>query len=143
MQALTDNFHDPEKVRINTREVTMDLLSMGIDPKKATIFVQSRIPEIAELTVFYSNLVTVSRLFRNPTVKTEVAQKRHFLGKVVSLLLMAFWDTQLVKQQILRHSWENSFLLEKINFRFWNNVVRLFGNLIYLWRYIKKSQKHI
>ena len=89
----------------------MDLLSMGIDPKKATIFVQSRIPEIAELTVFYSNLVTVSRLFRNPTVKTEVAQKRHFLGKVVSLLLMAFWDTQLVKQQILRHSWENSFLV--------------------------------
>lgn len=81
VQALTDNFHDPEKVRINTREVTMDLLSMGIDPKKATIFVQSRIPEIAELTVFYSNLVTVSRLFRNPTVKTEVAQKKALFGE--------------------------------------------------------------
>lgn len=81
VQALTDNFHDPEKVRINTREVTIDLLSMGIDPKKATIFVQSRIPEIAELTVFYSNLVTVSRLFRNPTVKTEVAQKKALFGE--------------------------------------------------------------
>ena len=81
VQALTDNFHDPDKVRINTREVTIDLLSMGIDPKNATIFVQSRIPEIAELTVFYSNLVTVSRLFRNPTVKTEVAQKKALFGE--------------------------------------------------------------
>lgn len=80
VQALTDNFQNPEKVRINVREVTMDLLSLGIDPKKATIFVQSTIPEIAELTVFYSNLVTMSRLYRNPTVKTEISQKKALFG---------------------------------------------------------------
>ena len=80
VQALTDNFNDPEKVRHNVYEITMDLLSIGIDPKKVHIFIQSKIPEIAELTVFYSNLVTVSRLFRNPTVKNEVAQKKELFG---------------------------------------------------------------
>ncbi len=75
VQALTDNFSDPEKVRKNVREVAMDNLAVGIDPKKSTIFIQSLIPEIAELTVFYSNLVTISRLQRNPTVKTEIKQK--------------------------------------------------------------------
>lgn len=81
VQALTDNFENPEKVRKNVMELTMDLLACGIDPKVATIFVQSYIPEIAEMTVYYSNLVTVSRLFRNPTIKTEVAQKKHLFGQ--------------------------------------------------------------
>ena len=76
VQALTDNFNNPEKVRKNVREVAMDYLSVGIDPKKTTIYIQSMIPEVAELTVFYSNLVTIARLQRNPTVKTEIAQKR-------------------------------------------------------------------
>ena len=80
VQALTDNFNNPEKVRKNVYEITMDLLSIGIDPKKVHLFIQSKIPEIAELTVFYSNLVTVSRLFRNPTVKNEVAQKKELFG---------------------------------------------------------------
>lgn len=80
VQALTDNFDNPEKVRKNVREVAIDLLSVGIDPNKATIFVQSMIPEIAELTIFYSNMVTVPRLFRNPTVKSEVAQKKELFG---------------------------------------------------------------
>ena len=80
VQALTDNFNDPKKVRQNVRELTIDLLSVGIDPKKATIFIQSQIPEIAELTVFYSNLVTMARLYRNPTVKTEIAQKKAIFG---------------------------------------------------------------
>jgi tryptophanyl-tRNA synthetase len=80
VQALTDNFHNPDKVRRNIREVTIDLLSVGIDPTKATIFIQSMIPEIAELTVYYSNMVTVPRLFRNPTVKSEVAQKKDLFG---------------------------------------------------------------
>ena len=80
VQALTDNFNNPEKVRKSVRELTMDLLSVGIDPKKATIFIQSMIPEIAELTVFYSNLVTVSRLYRNPTIKTEMRQKKELFG---------------------------------------------------------------
>ena len=74
-QALTDNFDNPSKVRKNVYELTIDLLSIGIDPKKTTLFIQSQIPEIAELTVFYSNLVTMARLYRNPTVKTEIAQK--------------------------------------------------------------------
>lgn len=80
VQALTDNFNNPEKVRTNVREVTIDLLSLGIDPKKSTIFVQSTIPEIAELTVYYSNLVTMARLYRNPTVKTEIKQKKALFG---------------------------------------------------------------
>ena len=80
VQALTDNFDNPEKVRRNVYEITKDLLAIGIDPEKVHIFIQSKIPEIAELTVFYSNLVTVSRLQRNPTVKTEIAQKKELFG---------------------------------------------------------------
>ncbi len=84
VQALTDNFNNPEKVRKNVREVVMDYLSVGIDPKKATIYLQSMIPEVAELTVYYSNLVTIARLERNPTVKTEIAQKRDVFGESVT-----------------------------------------------------------
>jgi len=74
-QALTDHFEHPEILLKNIREVTKDYLSVGIDPEKSTIFVQSQIPEIAELAVFYLNLVTVARLQRNPTVKDEMKQK--------------------------------------------------------------------
>lgn len=80
VQALTDNFNNPDKVRRNVRELTLDLLACGIDPKKANIFIQSMLPEIAELTVYYSNLVTVARLERNPTIKTEIAQKKELFG---------------------------------------------------------------
>jgi tryptophanyl-tRNA synthetase len=75
MQALTDNVEDPAKVRKHVLEVALDYLAVGIDPDKTTIFIQSMIPEIAELSVFYLNLVTVSRLQRNPTVKEEIKQK--------------------------------------------------------------------
>lgn len=81
VQALTDNFDNPKKVRQNVMEITKDLLSIGLDPKKVHFFIQSQIPEIAELTVFYSNLVTVSRLERNPTVKSEIAQKKELFGE--------------------------------------------------------------
>ena len=84
VQALTDNFNNPEKVRKNVKEVAMDYLSCGIDPNKSTIYIQSLIPEVAELTVFYSNLVTIARLERNPTVKTEIAQKRELFGESVT-----------------------------------------------------------
>ena len=84
VQALTDNFNNPEKVRKNVREVLIDYLSVGIDPEKATIYLQSMVPETAELTVFYSNLVTIARLERNPTVKTELAQKREVFGESVT-----------------------------------------------------------
>ena len=80
VQALTDNFDNPEKIRKNVYEITKDILSIGIDPNQVHIFIQSKIPEIAELTVFYGNLVTVSRLQRNPTVKTEISQKKELFG---------------------------------------------------------------
>lgn len=75
IQALTDNFDNPKKVHDNTFQVMLDYLSVGIDPQKTTFFVQSMIPQIAELAILYLNFVTVSRLQRNPTIKTEIQQK--------------------------------------------------------------------
>lgn len=75
MQALTDNFKTPSKVRDNVLEVACDYLAVGLDPEKSTIFIQSQIPELTELTMYYLNLVTVARLERNPTVKEEIKQK--------------------------------------------------------------------
>lgn len=77
IQALTDNFSNPEKVRKSVFEVALDNLAVGINPEKTTIFIQSQIPEIAELTIFYSNLVTIAELERNPTVKNEIGDKSH------------------------------------------------------------------
>ncbi len=74
-QALTDNADNPEKVRENIIEVALDYLSIGLDPAKSTLFIQSQIAELCELTFYYMNLVTVSRLQRNPTVKSEIQQK--------------------------------------------------------------------
>lgn len=74
-QALTDNFDNPEKVRQNIIEVALDYLSVGLDPEKVTLYIQSQIPELTELTFYYMNLVTVARLQRNPTVKTEIAMR--------------------------------------------------------------------
>ncbi|MBQ1650895.1 MAG: tryptophan--tRNA ligase, partial [Paludibacteraceae bacterium] len=71
-QALTDNADNPEKVRSNILEVALDYLACGLDPSKSTLFIQSQIPELCELSFYYMNLVTVSRLQRNPTVKTEI-----------------------------------------------------------------------
>ena len=75
MQALTDNADNPSKVRNNVVEVALDYLAVGLDPKITTLFIQSAIPEIAELTMYYLNLVSVARLQRNPTVKNEMQQK--------------------------------------------------------------------
>ena len=71
-QALTDNADNPEKVRQNVLQVALDYLAVGIDPAKAHIFIQSMVPELTELSFYYMNLVTVSRLQRNPTVKSEI-----------------------------------------------------------------------
>lgn len=76
-QALTDNIDNPEKVRQNVIEVALDYLAVGLDPNKSTIFIQSQIPELCELSFYFMDLVTVSRLQRNPTVKTEI-QMRNF-----------------------------------------------------------------
>ena len=74
-QALTDNAEHPEKVRQNIMQVALDYLSCGIDPEKSCIFIQSMVPELTELTFYYMNLVTVSRVQRNPTVKAEIQQR--------------------------------------------------------------------
>lgn len=74
-QALTDNAKNPEKVLASVKEVALDYLAVGLDPSKSTIFIQSQIPQLPELTVYYLNLVTLARLERNPTVKSEIQQK--------------------------------------------------------------------
>ena len=76
-QALTDNAENPEKIRQNIIEVALDYLSCGIDPEKSTMFIQSQVPELFELTFYYMNLVTVSRLQRNPTVKSEIQMRNY------------------------------------------------------------------
>lgn len=80
-QALTDNADNPEKVRQNIIEVALDYLACGLDPEKSTLFIQSQIPELCELSFYYMNLVTVSRLQRNPTVKSEI-QMRNFEASI-------------------------------------------------------------
>ncbi|OGN01973.1 MAG: tryptophan--tRNA ligase [Candidatus Yanofskybacteria bacterium RIFCSPHIGHO2_02_FULL_41_29] len=90
IQALTDNFEHPDKIRENVYEITADNLAIGLNPEKTTFFIQSQIPHIAELTVFYSNLVTINTLKRNPTVKAEVAQKTELFGKEGESLTYGF-----------------------------------------------------
>ncbi|WP_367341521.1 tryptophan--tRNA ligase [Limosilactobacillus sp.] len=75
-QALTDNAHDPEKIQNSLAQVALDYLAVGLDPKKCTIYVQSQIPALSELNMYFLNLVTVARLERNPTVKAEIQQKK-------------------------------------------------------------------
>jgi tryptophanyl-tRNA synthetase len=80
VQALTDNYDNPTKVRDNVLEVAMDNMALGLNLDQTSIFIQSQIPQIAELTVFFSNLVSVARLQRNPTIKTEISQKKELFG---------------------------------------------------------------
>ena len=84
VQALTDNADNPEKIRQNIIEVALDYLAAGLDPEKCVLFIQSQIPELAELTTYLMNLVSVSRVQRNPTVKTEV-KMRGFEGESIPL----------------------------------------------------------
>ena len=76
MQALTDNAKNPEKVSTNVLQVALDYLAVGLDPKRSTLFIQSQIPELAELTMYYLNLVSVGRVRRNPTVKSEILRTK-------------------------------------------------------------------
>ena len=108
-QALTDNAEHPEKVRDNIIEVALDYLACGLDPTKSTIFIQSMIPELTELTFYYMNLVTVSRLQRNPTVKTEI-KMRNFETSIP----VGFSHIQSAKLQILRLLKQQVFRLERI-----------------------------
>lgn len=85
-QALTDNFDNPDKVRANITEVALDYFACGIDPKKSTVFIQSYVTELTELTFYYMNLVTLARLERNPTVKAEIKQKNFELSLPMGFL---------------------------------------------------------
>ena len=97
-QALTDNMDDPAKVHNNVLEVALDYLAVGIDPTKSTIFIQSQIPELTELTYYYMNLVTVARLERNPTIS-----KKSFSVTLSATYPRAFSPIRSVRQPTSRH----------------------------------------
>ena len=129
VQALTDNFNNPEKVRKNVKELAMDYLSCGIDPEKTTIYVQSMIPETAELTVYYSNLVTIARLQRNPTVKTEIAQKKDLCGESVTYGFLGYpvsqaADITTFKGELVPAGEDQEPLIEQCR-----EIVRKFNNI--------------
>lgn len=103
-QALTDNADNPEKVRQNIIEVALDYLSCGLDPAKSTLFIQSQIPQLTELTFYYMNLVTVARLQRNPTVKSEI-QLRDFHNSIpVGFLLILSARLRILLRLTLQQS---------------------------------------
>ncbi|MBQ7579077.1 MAG: tryptophan--tRNA ligase [Clostridia bacterium] len=89
-QALTDNAQNPEKIKESVKELMLDFLAAGLDPQKTTFYIQSQIPELSELTMYYSNLVTLSRLQRNPTVKTEIKQKQVEFGASVPVGFLTY-----------------------------------------------------
>ena len=95
-QALTDNADNPQKIRDNIIEVALDYMACGLDPAKSTLFIQSQIPELCELSFYYMNLVTVSRLQRNPTVKSEI-QMRNF----ETTIPVGFLHIQSARRRIL------------------------------------------
>ena len=110
-QALTDNADNPAKIRDNIMEVALDYLSVGIDPAKSNIFIQSHVAELTELTFYYMNLVTVSRLQRNPTVKAEI-QMRNFETSIP----MGFFNYPIRRPISLRLR-QRLFRLGKISFQ--------------------------
>ncbi len=112
VQALTDNAKTPDKVSSNVLEVALDYLAVGLDPKKSTLFIQSQIPELSELTMYFLNLVSVGSVRRNPTVKTEIEQKNFGEG-----VPTGFLSIPSLKQQILLLLKEVWFPLEKIKNR--------------------------
>ena len=120
-QALTDNAEHPEKVRQNILQVALDYLACGIDPEKSTIFIQSMVPELTELTFYYMNLVTVARVQRNPTVKSEI-QMRNFEASI-PVIRSARLQTSLHSALLL-------FRLAKISFQCSSSARRSSTNLI-------------
>jgi tryptophanyl-tRNA synthetase len=127
MQAMTDNYENPQKVKDNVLEVTLDYLSVGIDPSKTTIFIQSMIPQIAELTIYYLNLVSVNRLKRNPTVKAEIKQKG--FGEQVPAGFLIYpvhqaADITIVKGQLVPVGEDQLPMIEQTN-----EIVRTFNRI--------------
>jgi tryptophanyl-tRNA synthetase len=137
IQALTDNYEHPEKVRNNVMEVALDYLAVGIDPEKSTIFIQSLIPQIAELTILYLNLVTVNRLKRNPTVKAEIQQKgfeEHIPAGFLMYPVHQTADITCVKGNLVPVGEDQLPMLEQAN-----EIVRAF-NRIYKTNILKEIE---
>ncbi len=127
VQALTDNAEHPEKVSENILQVALDYLAIDIDPQKTTIFIQSLIPEIAELTIFYLNLVTVNRLRRNPTVKTEIQQKgfgEHVPAGFLIYPVSQAADITIVKGELVPVGEDQLPVIEQTN-----EIVRAFNRI--------------
>lgn len=131
-QALTDNADNPEKVKNNVIEVALDYLAVGIDPSMSTIFIQSQIPEIAELTQYYMNLVTLARVERNPTVKNEMQQKAFGTNVPVGFLtypISQAADITIFKANIVPAGEDQIPIIEQTN-----EIVRkfnaLYGNVL-------------
>lgn len=126
-QALTDNFENPEKVRTNLIEVALDYCAVGIDPQVSTIFVQSCIPEIAELAIYFLNLVTVNRLKRNPTVKAEIEQKEFGASVPAGFLVYPVHqaaDIAIVKGEIVPVGADQLPMIEQ-----YNEIIRSFNRI--------------
>ncbi len=127
VQAMTNNFENPEKVRRAVTDVALDYLSVGIDPQKTTIFIQSCIPQIAELTVFYLNLVTVNRLRRNPTVKAEMQAQGYDESIPAGFLMYPVSqaaDITVLKAQLVPVGEDQLPMIEQTN-----EIVRSFNHL--------------
>lgn len=126
LQALTDNADRPEILRKNIIEVTLDYLAVGIDPNVSTIFIQSKIPQLSELTFYFLNLVTVPRLQRNPTVKTEIKQKGFGTGIPVGFFIYPISqaaDITLFKANVVPVGQDQLPMIEQTN-----EIVRKFNN---------------
>lgn len=137
MQALTDNFENPQKITDNVCEVIKDYISIGIDPSQSTIFIQSQIPEITELTLYYLNLVTLGRLERNPTVKNEMNQKG--FGESIPMGFLCYpvnqaADITIFKAECVPVGEDQLPMIEQTN-----EIVRKF-NRIYNTECLKESQ---
>jgi tryptophanyl-tRNA synthetase len=139
-QALTDHFATPETIRFNVLQVALDYLAIGIDPNLSTIFIQTLIPEIAELTLFYLNLVTLSRLERNPTVKTEILQKKFGASIPAGFLMYPVHqaaDITIVKGELVPVGADQLPMVEQTN-----ELVRTF-NRIYQTDILKEAEAYI
>lgn len=127
VQALTDNYDNPQKIRESVIEVALDYLAVGIDPSKTTIFIQSLIPEIYELTIYFLNLVTVNRLKRNPTVKDEINQKGYGESVTAGFLMYPVnqaADIAIVKANLVPVGEDQLPVIEQMN-----EIVRSFNRI--------------
>ena len=137
VQALTDNFDNPQKITSNVFELIKDYIAVGIDPDQTSIFIQSQIPEIAELTIYYLNLVSLGRLERNPTVKMEIAQKGY--GDSIPAGFFCYpvnqaADISIFRAEIVPVGEDQVPMIEQTN-----EIVRRF-NRIYGGEYLKECQ---